>query len=109
MHITSWQLLAVTVDVVPSIEQPVLVREHVVLYDAHEELDVVLTHSIRQLETVAVAVQLGLDRLVPLSVRELVGERVGKLVGEFSREFSRDSVGELVGELVGDSFCEFGW
>jgi hypothetical protein len=60
LHRASWQLLAVKVDVVPSIEQPVLVCEHVVLYDAHEELDA-LTHTTTQLETVVVAVQLGLD------------------------------------------------
>ena len=36
------ELLAVLV--VPRTEQPVLICEHVVLYDAQEEPDVVLTH-----------------------------------------------------------------
>jgi len=100
LHITSSQLLAVTVDVVPSIEQPVLVCEQVVLYDVHEELAVVPAHSIRQLETVVVAVQLDLDeldrldRLVPLSVGELV------------EDFSRDLVGELVSEISDGSSSE---
>ena len=58
-----------------------------VLYDAHEELDVVLTHCTMQLETVLLTVQLELDSESDdvvvedgtLSVGELAGEPAGEL------------------------------
>lgn len=83
--------VAETVMVVPCTEQPVLVWVQEVVYDAHEELETLLTQLTVQSEAVLLAVQVGLELEIELAV--VVSPDVGCVEDLFV----------LVGALEGES------
>lgn len=83
--------VAETVMVVPCTEQPVLVWVQVVVYDAHEELETLLTQLTVQSEAILLAVQVGLELEIELAV--VVSPDVGCVEDLFV----------LVGALEGES------